>query len=339
VHGVLAQPIALGISFAQDYQDALDVLVIYGQSLASAQLAAVQAGQEYARVLLQEQLAQQQQARLAAYVKTLQVGQQVTDDVMQQFFQRYLDAKESLLAALLNYRASYFYWALAPSSVRPVVLDSVGRLDAGLQDLTALSLDTAAALAHFAPPPGTMHNKQVAITDPAFLDLVRQGKPATWAMPTDVADFLGLSRVRLTAVRAWLEGAQPKDHQKISLTIRTSGGYRDQFEGTGYQFSSSPLKRSFEYHVEPADNHQPNPDWKFDNGTLGYIELDGDVDNEVKYAYFQPTPFTEWTIAVSPSPLNAGLDLTGLSKVTLAFAGSAIGQATLLQGRAATAPA
>jgi hypothetical protein len=336
VHGVLQEPIAKGISFAQDYQDALDVLVLYGQSLASAQLAAVQAGQEYARVLLQEQLAQQQQARLAAYVQTLQVGQQVTDDVMQQFFQRYLDAKESLLAALLNYRASYFYWALAPSGVRPVVLDPVGRLDAGLQQLTALRLDTAAALAHFDPPPATLHNKQVAITDPAFLDLVRRGKPATWAMPSDVADFLGLSRVRLTAVRAWLEGAQPQGRQKISLTIRTSGGYRDQFEDTDY------LKRSFEYHVEPADNHQPNPDWKFDDGTRGYIELDGDVDNEVKYAYFQPTPFTEWTVSVSPSPLNAGLDLTGLSKVTLAFAGSAIGRAAQLQGQApapVTAPA
>lgn len=335
VHNVLQDPIAKGIGYAQEYQDALDVLVIYGQSLASAQLAAVQAGQEYARVLLQEQVAQQQQARLATYVQTLQVGQQVTDEVMQQFYQRYLDAKESILAALQNYRASYFYWALAPSQVRPQVVDSVNQLDGGLQSLTAIAMDKAAALAHFDPAPSTLHNKQVAITDTQFLDLLRQGKPATWALSTGEAEFLGLDRVRLTAVRAWLDGAQPRGRQKVSVTIRTSGGYRDQFGDTGYQFSSSPLKRIFEYHVEAPAGHQPNPSWQFADGTLGYIELDGDVDNEVKYAYFQPTPFTEWTVTINPSPRNAGLDLTQLSKVTLQFEGSAVGVAALLQHRPA----
>ncbi|GAB2962176.1 hypothetical protein GCM10027048_33230 [Hymenobacter coalescens] len=337
VHRVLAEPIAKGIGYAQDYQDALDVLVIYGQSLSSAQLAAVQAGQEYARVLLQEQLAAQQQDRLDAYVDALQVGQQVTAGVMQQFYQRYLDSKESLLAALQNYRASYFYWALAPSQVRPQVVDTVNSLETGLQSLTAMALDQAAALEHFNPAPEAMANKQVTITDAAFLEALRQRQPATWALPAAEAEFLGLDRVRITAVRAWLEGAQAPERQKISLSIRTSGSYRDQLDGTGYQFSSGPLKRAFEYHVEAPAGHQPNPDWQFADGTLGYVELDGRVDNEVKYAYFQPTPFTEWTIQVNPAPANAGLDLSQVSRVTLQFEGSAIG--TVVGRRAPAAPA
>ncbi|GAB3829212.1 hypothetical protein [Hymenobacter jeollabukensis] len=338
VHGVMAEPIAKGIGYAQDYQDALDVLVIYGQSLSSAQLAAVQAGQEYARVLLQEQLAAQQQARLDAYVNSLTAGQSITAAVMQQFYQRYLDAKESLLAALQNYRASYFYWAMAASQVRPQVIDPVNNLETGLQSLTAMKLDQAAALEHFNPAPETMSNKQVDITDPDFLAALRQQKPATWAMPADEADFLGLNRVRITAVRAWLEGARPQGQQKISLSIRTSGSYRDQLDGSGYQFTSAPLKRPFEYHVEAPASHQPNPDWQFADGTLGFIELDGNVDREVQYAYFQPTPFTEWTIQVNPAPANAGLDLSQVSKVTLQFEGSAIGTVVLRRAQQA-APA
>jgi len=44
------------------------------------------------------------------------------------------------------------------------------------------------------------------------------------------------------------------------------------------------------------------------------------VDNEVRYAYFQPTPFGEWHIKVT----GDGLDLSGVTRVVMQFAGSVI---------------
>ena len=56
------------------------------------------------------------------------------------------------------------------------------------------------------------------------------------------------------------------------------------------------------------------------DGSFGYVEVDGVVDNEVRYAYFQPTPFGEWHIKVT----GDGLDLSGVTRVVMQFAGSVI---------------
>ena len=322
---VLQSPIDKNIQYAADYLQSLQILAIYGQSLTAAQVAAIQAGQQYAQVLLQVQLAKQQQDRLNAYVDALQTGQKPITDMMQTFYMRYLDAKSSMYAALQGYRASYFYWALAPSSVNPSIVDPVTDLSSGLQNLTSITLDQSNALSRFDPPPVAMTGKLYSITDSSVLAALRTNKAATWALPSTDADFLGLDRVRLTTVRVWLDGIRTaKPMQKISIRITTSGSYRDRLDGTPFQFTTRPLTRPFEYHVEPAASHQPSPDWKFDDGDFGFIEIDGRVDDEVKYAYFQPTPFSTWTITLDPAN-NPGIDLSQVSKITMQFQGSAVG--------------
>jgi len=321
---VLEDPVKKGIQYAAEYRQALDILAIYGQSLAAAQVSLVKASQDYAGVLLQVNLAQQQQQRLQQYVTQLQVGEAPIVDMMQNFYLRYLDAKSSLYAALQNYRAAYFYWALTPSSVQPKIADPVSDLDAGLTSLTSTALDQTAALAHFDPPPETITNKTYVVTDAPVLQALRNQQKATFTLPLGDEDFLGLRRVRLTTVRAWLEGAKPAQNQRISVQLTTSGNYRDGFQKINYQFVSKPLTRVFEYHVQAPQGSQPSPAWTFDDRTLGYIEVDGRVDDEVKYAYFQPTPFTEWTVTVDPV-LNPRIDLSQVSKLTLQFQGSAIG--------------
>ena len=76
--------------------------------------------------------------------------------------------------------------------------------------------------------------------------------------------------------------------------MSTQGNYLDRFDGKPYQFTSKPLARDFEYRVTRQE--VGTPDWRFPDGTFGYIEVDGVVDDEVSYAYFQPTPFAEWHI-------------------------------------------
>jgi hypothetical protein len=313
----LAAPIEKEIEYAKDYQMALDEVVIYGKSLSAAQLAVVTAGQDYARILLQQQLAQQQQDELQAYVNALEDGQKPIAAMMQLFYQRYLDAKSSLFAALQGYKASYFYWALQPSMVQAQVISKVSALDTGLQNMTQIALDQQAALTHFSPPPSVMSDKLFVITDPTILANFQKTGAASWALPMDDPNFAQLDRVRLNTVRVWLDGATSSDI--VSVNIKTAGNYLDRLQGTTYQFSSKPMAQLFQYRL--SDNN-PQPDWRFSNGLFATIELDGRVDDEVSYAYFQPTPFAEWHISVNLSQVN----LSKLTKITMEFMGSAIGE-------------
>jgi hypothetical protein len=49
------------------------------------------------------------------------------------------------------------------------------------------------------------------------------------------------------------------------------------------------------------------------------------VDKEVAYAYFQPTPFAEWSISLTDN--NPELDYSKVTKITMSFEGTAVGAA------------
>jgi hypothetical protein len=313
----LQMPIDEKIEYASEYRQALDIMILYGQSLAAAQVAAVQAGQELARVLLQEQLAKAQQARLKTDVDSLEAGETMTVAIMQQLYQRCLDAKSSLLAQLQNYRASYFYWALRPSSVQGSIVDKAGALGSALTNLTAIVLDNKDAFDAWHTPPTDM-DKQCVVDDPSVLAALAKNHTASWVLRLDDPDFLGKDRVRVRKVRVWLEGPQMPDNTTVSIAISTSGSYRDRFNGAAYQFTAEPLKRGFEYGVDVRGREDPA--WKFANGQLGYVEVDSSVAEGLGYVYFEPTPFTEWTIAVE----NPELDLSKVARIIMQFEGSAI---------------
>ena len=321
VDNMLADPIEKQIEFAADYKEALDILVIYGQSLSASQLAVIKAGQQAAAITFQLHYAQQKQANLQALVNNLQAGEAPILSMMQQFYQKYLDGKSSLFAALKNYQASYFYWALRQSSVQPQIVDPVTDLNAGIQNITKITMDTANALQQFDPAPQPMENMLYVITDAAVLTTLQTTGTATWLLPIDHPEFAGLERVRLDTIRVWLEGTQlSKGNDSVYITISTAGNYLDRYKGTNYQFNSKQLNRSFKYMV--AD-HGQHPDWSFDDDSLGFVQIDGAVDKEVAYAYFQPTPFAEWTISLTAN--NPGLDYSKISKITMYFEGTAIG--------------
>lgn len=319
----LKDPVELGVPYADELKVAVDCVAIYGQKLAAAQLAVLKAGQNYASLQLQKELATAQQARLTQYVAAMEKEQALNATMMQLFYHRYLDAKASLFVAIQGYRASYFYWALEPSTIAPRLIDDVGTMDAGIKDLTAVALDKANALDKFFPAPQTLRSAHVIIDDAEVLEALRKNGYATWTIPIDETTFSHYDRVRLTRVRVWLENVKPKASGLIHVQLTTGGGYLDRFQNVPYQFTSRPLRRDFAYRV--SDKHSgDSPEWRFDDGTYGSVVVDGSVDSEVSYAYFEPTPFAQWTVSIKS--FNAGIDLSPLTKITMEFAGSVIPQ-------------
>ena len=316
---VLEGPIEEGIKYADELKIAIDEVAIYGQAYAAAQLAEVETGQEYANQLLQVQLAKLQQERLDELVNELQVGQETNLQMMQDFYIRYIDTKSSLFAVIKGYQAAYFYWALSESSIQPKIIDNVDELDSGLESLTAIALDQESALKHFNPPPQPFVRKVFEITDEEIINELRQNQQTSWTIPIDAAIFLGDGRVRLTTVRVWIEGANPNESGNVRMWIYSEGNYLDRFSGLDYQFTSSPFQRIFEYEVKSSPDGIPQ--WTFQNGEYGYVVVDGRVDEEVKYAYFEPTPFGQWRIEV-----DTGSDLSNVSKISMEMQGSLIGE-------------
>lgn len=317
----LQGPVDAKIGFAAELKLAIDAVAVYGQAAAAAQVATIAASQQYAAVSLQKQLAQQQQAQMQRYVDSLVKGEAPLVTLMQRFYELYLSSKSSLFAAIQGYRDSYYYWALLPSSIRPSIIDGVDGLDTGLKNLTSIALDFQTALEHFDPPPQLLADKRLVIEDPAVLADLARDRKARWVVPSGAGVFADFDRVRLTRVRVWLEGAKVADGGSVDVLMRTQGNYLDRFKDKPYQFTSKPLVRDFEYRV--SSKLDGPPDWVFADGTYGYVEVDGTVDNEVSYAYFQPTPFAEWSIDLSRTP---GVDLSGVTRLTMQFAGSVIAE-------------
>ncbi|MFC4817484.1 hypothetical protein [Flavobacterium sp. GCM10023249] len=318
---ILEDPIKKEIEFAAEYKQELDILVVYGQSLSASQLAVIKAGQDVASITFQLHYAKEKQENLQKLVDTLKVGDAMIDEMMLQFYQKYIDSKSSLFSALKLYQASYFYWAFRKSDIRPKIIDKVNDLNAGIKDITKIAMDTANALNQFNPPPQTMSNILFEIDDESLLNELRTTGKTTWVLPMNNPEFDGLNRVRLSTIRVWLEGISLQPHSdSVYINITTAGNYLDRYNNQNYQFGSKELKRAFKYRI--ADKGQ-NPDWKFDNNSYGFVQIDGSVDQEVAYAYFQPTPFSEWSISLTSN--NTGVDFSKVSKITMYFEGSAIG--------------
>ena len=175
-------------------------------------------------------------------------------------------------------------------------------------------LNLRSALERFDPPPTTMTDRLHVVDERRVVAALAADGKARWVLPADAHGFPG--RARLTRMRIWLEGARLPDGGRVDVRMATRGNYLRRFGGTSYQFTSRPLVRDFRYRVTRADDGAA--DWVFPNGRYGTIEVDGRVDDDVGYAHVQPTPFAAWHVNVT----GAGLDLSGLTRVVMQFAGS-----------------
>lgn len=164
------------------------------------------------------------------------------------------------------------------------------------------------------PPPPTT-DKLYVVDDPQVLAALVADGGARWVLPADAHGFTR-DRARLPRVRLWFEGARLPDGGAVHVRMATLGSYLHRTGGSSYQFTSRPLVREFRYRVRRADDGSAA--WVFPNGTYGSIEVESSIDDELGYAYIQPTPYAEWQVAVT----GDGLDLSGLTRVVMQFAGS-----------------
>jgi hypothetical protein len=290
---------------SREYLLALDILVVYGQSMVTNQLAFIRTSQELVRLQLQKQITQNQVKRLQQYIAELITGQQPNDQMMQMMYQRYMDMKISLFIALKNYDWAYKYWALRDSITKPLIVESITTLSSNLADIEQ---DYATALQSFNPPPQDFSCIEFVTSESNVLQSLQHNATAKWSIGLDASFFGGFDRVRLTTVRVWLDGARQQGNTPVYVMITNSGCYQDRNNGQSYRFTSDPLLRGFQY-----------------NASSKHVLVDGKVADEEKYAYFQPTPFTDWTISI-PASVNIGLDLSGLTQIRMEFAGSLIAE-------------
>jgi hypothetical protein len=300
-----------GIEGATPYRQALDELSIYGKALAATQASYIRTAQELARLRLQARVSSGMTKAIADSITRMQAGEKPDRVMMHMLYVRGLNMKRWLFIAVRNYTWSYRYWALRTSAVHPSIIAPASKL---IDDLATMQRDYGDALQSFQPPPQQIGAEEggivVEISDPAVLDALRTHGEAQFAVHADRPEFAGFDRVRVSRVRVWLDGASGPTY----IQIRTNGVYRDRLGTDAFTFTAAPLARFFQYHGRPRD--------------AGAIDGDGVVADEERFAYFQPTPFTEWHLRLPPA-LNANLDLSGLTKVAMTFTGSAIGRAAV----------
>lgn len=300
-------PVDKGIEGAAEYREALDQLSIYGKAFAATQASLIRTAQELARLQLQSRVSSEMTTTIDASIERMKAAEKPDQLLMHLLFARGLNVKRWLFIAIRNYAWSYRYWALRPSAVTPSITASASDL---VEQLATMQRDYADALQSFNPPPQTFGAEEggvaVDITDARVLDDLRKSGEAQFTLDATAPAFAAYDRVRLSRLRVWLYGASGPAY----VQIRTNGVYRDRLSGQGFTFTAAPLERFFQYHGAPGDP--------------GGIDGDGVVADEQRFAYFQPTPFTVWHLKL-PKALNPKIDLSGLSKVSMTFTGSAIG--------------
>ncbi len=307
VDDMMQFPVDKGIEGARPYRMALDELSIYGKALAATQSSYIRTAQELARLRLQSRVSSGMTKTIADSIARMQAGEKPDRLMMHLLYVRGLNMKRWLFIALRNYTWSYRYWALRKSAVTPSILAPASKL---IDDMATMQRDYSDALESFQPPPQEFGAQEggvvVEISDPSVLNALRTRGEAQIAVDASLPQFAAYDRVRVSRVRVWLDGARGPTY----IEIRTNGVYRDRLGTSAYTFTAAPLQRFFQYHGAPGD--------------VSGIDGDGVVADENRFAYFQPTPFTEWHLRIPPS-LNPSLDLSGLSKIAMTFTGSAIG--------------
>ncbi|KXY28651.1 hypothetical protein AT268_15350 [Bacillus cereus] len=295
IAAALEDAIKKEVEGAREYLLSLDILAVYGQTLASNQVTIIRCSQELFRLLLEKHINQADLARLKDYIKNLEGQESENEEMEQKLYQRYLDMKQILFVALANYKHAYKYWALRDSDVNPNILKDVSELKV---DVATLQKDCMEALKQFNPPPQPFQNRTIEITDSSALETLKETREASWEINLNDSFFENEYRVRLKLMRIWLDGVDATS--KVQIRITNSGHYYDDYKNKKFQFNTEPFNRGFSY-------------------VGSTIITDGTIAEEFAYDYFIPNPFTTWTIKVQNGP-----DLSKVTKIRMELAGSLV---------------
>ena len=296
---MMAPAIEEGIGGAVEYKLALLGLTSYGKSLNRAQAELIRTGQELSRLLLQEAMNTRQARRMAEYIEDMTKAKEPNEEMMRWLLERYGTVKRWLLLALQNYNDAFRYWALEEPAAKPGFNHSVAEIQEALGNIIRTE---SGVLQKFRPVPQSFHNYPVIVKDAQALEAFKKTRRLAIDIPLDNGTFAKNERVRLREMKVWLEGVASVD--PVRLFISSSGTYADRYKGKNFAFATSwPVEWSFRYMAAGRE-----------------IQMSAAFDEQFRAFYFEPTPFTTWTVSAS----DPNLDLSGLSRIVLEFSGSAI---------------
>ncbi|MEM7215687.1 MAG: hypothetical protein AAF423_09095 [Pseudomonadota bacterium] len=280
------------IEGSAEYLKQLEYLAVYGKAVYTNQVALVRQQQALFRLVLETRISGNQKERLQKLVESAKTKEEACQIAKIISYQELLRVKARIVVYMNEQAAALRYWSVEPSlpdSCVPKLGDSAGSLHDKMAEIDEKHLH---ALERFVPHPQPM-NQKLRIDDPELMEQMRTGGAFSFLIsPTD-EEFAKWGRVRIAGFRIFVNDeavVDPDAH--VSINVSTSGHYYDHYKGPLLEYVS-PFSYPFEY----APNDKDNP------------VADGKPADDVKFSYFEPTPFTNWTFELTGA---SGLNLEKL---------------------------
>ena len=299
------------IGGASEYKSGLLKLVVAGKSYCDAQVAVAKASTDLASAKMRVQAAEEKLKvfqKRSATLKSEITSDEVTGILL---YTKLLDAKRSVYLAFDSYLRAAEYFTLRPENTFPPMPLMSSKVDVFAQAIAQIG-GNELVLSLLNPTPQNMgiSNKggiNITLNDPQILEQLKSTSSANWQIKTDNPNFNGFGRVRLDLVRIYLLGITTTDN--IMIQIVTTGVYNDINPSGGLPnlFVGAPMRINFVYSGSP-DN--PN------------IRFDGQVPVHYQNDFFQPTPFSSWTISIS-NQSGGSIDLSQLTGILIQLGGEA----------------
>ncbi len=287
------------------YQGELEKMANYGQTILQVQSGLVKAQHHLIQLKVSSEQAEAKKARLEVLVANYEKNASGEAELAKEFFGALMDLKRPVYLALSLYQAAYEYWSLKPAEKRISLLDSPASLQASLAGLKEKFAET---LQNFPTEPQPFEGKSIRVSDAGKLNELLQTGSLSVPVGLNNSAFSGLNRVRLESVRVFLHFKGGSPNRLIACNLTSAGAFADRMQTKEFAFQSKSLLRLFEYRTNAAG--------------VPEILVDGRVADKLAFAYFEPTPFTQWTVSlINRSDIPAQAELESLE---LVFGGSAI---------------
>ncbi|OAJ92665.1 hypothetical protein [Vibrio bivalvicida] len=303
---------SLGIKGARVYLLELEKQVLLGKAINASQLNLVQEQAKLVDLLLTRKVTINQKDRLAKLISEAATDGEALKSIEQELARVSLHFKRPMFVALSNYVAAYEYWALKDSDIKPSLNKSY--LDYQF-DLAAIENEYVNALNRFQPAPQDFNIDNFVIDDPKQIEALAKTGEFNFNVPLSQSQFCAFDRVRLDKIRVFIEGENLPYGQQFNLSISNGGNYYDRFKQEEFKFSANPLTRAFYYRLDDAANNQVS------------IISDGALSDKFAYAYFEPTPFTNWNVTLNnfdASNTQSNQYLNSIERLRVEFSGNGI---------------
>nr|VFK48937.1 MAG: hypothetical protein BECKTC1821D_GA0114238_10643 [Candidatus Kentron sp. TC] len=294
------------IDGAGAYLEQLRFLAVYGKAVYANQVSLTQLRQKLFELVLEEEITRKQQGRLEALVGQEEAKEELLQRAKIITYRNLLRVKGRVLFYMDEQAAALRYWAVEPklpSDYLPSLGDTVGELKEKLAEIEKRRVN---AMTKFNPTPQPM-DVPLTIDQTILIERMRKTGRLSWTIPMDQKEFALFGRVRVERFRVYLnKEAIPDPDKTVIIEVSTSAHYYDRYKGAEVlEYVSTPFRKPFEY----QSNREDRP------------IADGTTTDEFRFSYFEPTPFTTWTIEIKDTD---SVDLSKLKTVRLELKGSGV---------------